>query len=450
MPDELPPPPPARFDGPGKPDCPICQGMGYVRAEVPVGHPQFGKMLVCPCRQVDIARQRLERLRRLSNLEALAHYTFERFAPEGHGLPPDKRANLRMAYESARAYADHPEGWLVLQGGYGCGKTHLAAAVANARIELGSPALFLNVPDLLDYLRASFSPTAETDYAERFDMICHCELLILDDLGTESSTPWAHEKLFQILSTRYVHRLPTVITTNHTLEEIDGRLRSRIADPDVSQIILIAAPDYRQAGVYQDHELSSLTWHLDQTFESFDPRPDLPRETHENLKRALALARAYAANPEGWLILTGACGCGKTHLAAAIANHYQGVSGRAALFVFVPDLLDHLRATFNPQSAVSYDTRFDEVRNAPLLILDDLGTESATPWAREKLYQVFNHRYNAKLPTVITMARTLENLSQADPRMAARMADVSRCTVFAIEAPDYRGGPATRRKKRRT
>ncbi len=41
---------------------------------------------------------------------------------------------------------------------------------------------------------------------------------------------------------------------------------------------------------------------------------------------------------------------------------------------------------------------------APLLILDDLGTESATAWAREKLYQLFNYRYNARLATVITSA----------------------------------------------
>ncbi len=54
----------------------------------------------------------------------------------------------------------------------------------------------------------------------------------------------------------------------------------------------------------------------------------------------------------------------------------------------VPDLLDHLRATFSPSSTVSLDRRFEEVRTTPLLILDDLGTQSATPWAREKLYQI--------------------------------------------------------------
>jgi DNA replication protein DnaC len=112
----------------------------------------------------------------------------------------------------------------------------------------------------------------------------------------------------------------------------------------------------------------------------------------------------------------------------------------------VPDLLDHLRATFNPQSVVTFDQRFEELRRAPLLILDDLGTESATPWAREKLYQIFDYRYNARLPTVITTAQPIEDL---DPRLASRMLDVSLCTLFAIMIPPYRGGATPKKKKPR-
>jgi len=69
-------------------------------------------------------------------------------------------------------------------------------------------------------------------------------------------------------------------------------------------------------------------------------------------------------------------------------------------------------------------------------VLDDLGTESATAWAREKLYQLFNYRYNARLPTVITTAVPIEQL---DPRLASRMLDGIRCTFFVLEAPSYRG-----------
>ena len=104
--------------------------------------------------------------------------------------------------------------------------------------------------------------------------------------------------------------------------------------------------------------------------------------------------------------------------------------------VFVPDLLDHLRATFSPASTVSLDRRFEEVRTAQLLILDDLGTQSMTPWVREKLYQLFNYRYSAKLPTVIT---THDHVKEVDPRLLSRFEDKRICEICAITAPAYRG-----------
>ena len=427
--------------------CPICKGIGYLRADVPVGHPDFGKLVPCTCRLVELAEQRVAMLRTLSDLEILSRMTFETFIHEGHGLPPDKCDNLRWAYEEARSFAENPQGWLVLKGGYGCGKTHLAAAIANACVERGQPVLFITVPDLLDHLRAAFAPTSPTAYGARFEEVRTAPVLILDDLGTESSTSWAQEKLFQIINYRYNAHLPTVITTNHELEEIPLRLRSRLVDPDLTRIVSITAPDYRRAGVAQDQsDLSSLGLHVHQTFENFDPRKgELPREGEENIKRAFDIARGFAEAPRDWLVFTGTYGAGKTHLSAAIAN-YRVAQGHPALFIVVPDLLDHLRATFNPQSAVSFDKRFEEVRRAPLLILDDLGTESATPWAREKLYQIFDYRYNARLPTVIT---TAVNIDEVDPYLRTRMLDIARCTIFEILAPAYRGGVSRRKKTTR-
>jgi DNA replication protein DnaC len=183
--------------------------------------------------------------------------------------------------------------------------------------------------------------------------------------------------------------------------------------------------------------LSSLVLHEDQTFESFNTRRwELGEEEREGLERAYKMARDFAEDPRGWLVLSGPYGCGKTHLAAAIANCRVG-QGHAALFVVVPDLLDHLRATFNPTSTCTYDHRFEEVRTAPLLVLDDLGTESASAWAKEKLYQIFNHRYNARLPTVITTSNREDDI---EPRLATRMFDETRCTFVLITAPSYRGG----------
>jgi len=387
----------------------------------------------CDCQAAAQQQARLDGLRRASNLGMLSRQTFDTFVPDGFGLAPHVQANLRRAFEMCRAYAEQPQGWLLLRGRYGCGKTHLAAAIANYRIAQGHSAIFMVVPDLLDYLRAAYRPDTDSSYDEQFDAVRNVPLLILDDLGTQSTTPWAQEKLFQLLNHRYNALLPTVITTNRELEEIDPRLRSRLADTELCQVLTILAPDFRQAGT-EGSELSSLCLHGDQTFESFDTRGrELARDERDNLRNVLEVARNYAAAPQGWLVLMGEYGCGKTHLAAAIANE-RVANGHPALFVVVPDLLDYLRAAFNPSSTTSLDRRFDEVRSAPLLVLDDLGTQSATPWAQEKLYQLLNHRYNAQLPTVITTSMSLEEL---DPRLRTRILDPRRVTALMVVAPSY-------------
>ncbi len=427
-----------RHYGAGDPNCPICGGVGYVSYNVPEDHPQFGKVLDCQCRQARAEAERRAALRRLGGLEALADKTFETFNPDGVGLPEKERDSLRRVVERCTTFAAQPQGWLALVGGYGCGKTHLAAAIANARIAAGQRVLFISVPDLLDALRASFRPDEEPAVAEAnpFEAARTIPLLVLDDMGVESPTPWAMEKLYQILNARYNARLATVITTNRSLEDLEMRLRSRLFDPDVCQVLPITAPDYRRSGVGAAHsDLNSLGLYEPMTFETFKARRDLTKDQKDNLSLVVQVARQYAEDPHGFLVLLGGYSTGKTHLAAAIA-HAQARQGVAVLFVTAPDLLDHLRAAYAPNSAVSYDKRFAEVRAAPLLVLDDLSTESATPWAREKLQQLINHRFNTRLPTVITTAQELEKLDQ---RLVTRLRDLRLSTIVALEVPPYLG-----------
>jgi DNA replication protein DnaC len=65
---------------------------------------------------------------------------------------------------------------------------------------------------------------------------------------------------------------------------------------------------------------------------------------------------------------------------------------------------------------------------------------------KEKLYQLFNHRYNAELPTVITSAETLEEM---DPRLRSRMLDKRLCRIYAITTPPYSGAVPTKSKTQR-
>ena len=103
----------------------------------------------------------------------------------------------------------------------------------------------------------------------------------------------------------------------------------------------------------------------------------------------------------------------------------------------VPDLLDHLRATFSPTSSATFDRRFEEIRTTGVLILDDLGTQSMTPWVREKLYQLFGYRANAERPTVITIAA--DSLASLDPRLASRLRDEHLCRIVSMAVPPFRG-----------
>lgn len=428
----------------GDPDCPHCHGQGYVRADVPLGHPNFGRLEICTCRLPAVKAAIRKRLYSLSRLDELKELTFESFNPSGgSGIGERQQASLQSAFDLCQRYAQSLEGWLLLQGPYGCGKTHLAASIANMCVSLGVPTLFLTVPDLLDSLRFTYD-SDETSFEDRFDQIRNAPLLVLDDFGTQSATAWAQEKLFQILNYRYINQMPLVITTNLSLEELEGRIRSRLSDPSLVVNVPIQAPDYRRHSEDDGQpELSSLHIHSHQTFGTFNMRKSdhLSTDDQHTLEDAFKAAMEYAEDPDGWMVFMGPYGSGKTHLAASIAN-YRASQGYPVMFVVVPDLMDHLRATFNPRSTVSYDRRFEEIRSAPLLVLDDLGTESATPWVKEKLYQLFNVRYNAKLPTVITTASTLDEI---DPRLRSRLGDRRLVQGFRITAPAYRGSRAKKR-----
>lgn len=372
--------------------------------------------------------------------------TFDSFKPQGRvGLGSIQVLSLENAYRQAFQYAKELKGWLVLNGGFGCGKTHLAAAIANQAVSSGMHTLFLTVPDLLDWLRGSFSG-GDTSFEDRFEEIRNIQLLVLDDLGTENATAWVREKIFQIINHRYLNRLPTVITTNLDIQRLEERISSRLQDTDLVLKVVIHAPDFRNPIQDEHSQLSTLHLHADSTFGNFRMRESerLPEEEQASLEKAFQAAHHFAENPAGWLTLMGTYGCGKTHLAASIGN-YRLSLGETPMFVVVPELLDHLRATFSPNSATSYDVLFNQVRTAPLLVLDDLGTESATPWAREKLYQIINYRYAAKLPTVITTSAEIEEI---DARIRSRMTDTRLCKIHAILAPSYRSGETPGRSVR--
>lgn len=224
--------------------CPLCRGAGYTTLAVPITDPNFGRLIHCVCKLQEIEERNFTELTRWSNLDAFSDKVFERFDAQVPGVDE--------ALAVARQYAQTPDGWLLLMGNCGCGKTHLAASIAlEVTRQHNLKALFTIVPDLLDHLRSTYHPTSPISYDERFEQVRSVALLVLDDLGTESPTPWAQEKLFQIINHRYNEKLSTVFTSNVDLDYMDYRIRSRLLDRRLCRHVYIEAADYRQRDVPQ-------------------------------------------------------------------------------------------------------------------------------------------------------------------------------------------------------
>jgi len=213
-----------------------------VRLDVPVGHPDFGKVVPCIACKV-VFRRRVRAFERFSSRIGRAlRQRFDNFRLDGA-----QRAAAE-AFQQARRFALQPTGWLVLYGPTGNGKSHLAAAVANHLIEAGErPVLFLTAPDFLSRLRQGLR-AGDASYDTLLDTARYADVLILDDLGAENPTEWAEETLFLLFNHRYQALLPTMVITNLKPEDLPPRIASRVFDRTSHTIVLNPAPDYRLQG----------------------------------------------------------------------------------------------------------------------------------------------------------------------------------------------------------
>lgn len=464
-------------DGPrpprtGRPDdsddrCGLCQGRGWVSRYVPVGDPDFGKLYPCQCQEPRIESERYDRLLKYSNLGRLTRFRFENL--ERHGLSGSEASKTQFlkAWEAARSYADAPRGWLTFVGPNGSGKTHLAVAIANHCIENDQVVFFSHAPDLLDHLRSSFGPTSEISYSDLFEQVRDVPILILDGLGSQSATPWAEEKLRQILNHRYNAELPTVLTTAVPIHELDPYITARVTADGLGKVVELAArveaDPLSDMGRIPENMLRTMT------FETFDPRGNkLRAEQRQSLESAYDAAEAFAEHPDGWLVLFSPggknvdgtsvgmkTGVGKTHLAAAIAER-QIRAGQQVMFFFMSRLVYDLRTLFWNEEG-RYGDMFQRIMNTPLLVLDNLRTSprfhdvdvegnqrtiyrrwlGGSPWAEDTLYDIVDHRYNNRLATVITSP---EDLTTPQGPIASRIQDPTISQLVRIDANDYRRG----------
>ncbi len=187
----------------------------------------------------------------------------------------------------------------------------------------------------------------------------------------------------------------------------------------------------------EQQDLRPVTWRG----RTFSPDAQL-----DYLYEALAAAKGYAAQPHGWFFVAGPPGAGKTHLTVAICNVLLA-RGMDAVYATVPDLLDHIKASWDedtPQDVLGL------VKTVPVLLLDDLGLEHPLGINEEKISTIINERAIRMLPTIFTSNGLIQDLQERYPRVVSRILEQIKDEVLILPVDDYRERQYLRRVHTRT
>jgi len=181
-----------------------------------------GTARACSCRERDV----IPRLLAAAGIPArYQNCKISTFQTSG-GAPPE-RTQLMKARAAAERYVEEfvqengafRQSGLLFIGPPGRGKTHLAVGVLRSLIErFRVRGLFVEFTSLIHQIQSTFDPNSPESKRQVLDPLASAELLVLDELGAQQSTPWVRDILYLIINTRYTRRLPTLFTTNYRLD----------------------------------------------------------------------------------------------------------------------------------------------------------------------------------------------------------------------------------------
>lgn len=169
------------------------------------------------------------------------------YYPDSAGISPKKR--MESIYNYCKSYAEDiskSSGSLLMYGATGLGKTHLSLAIAGKAVERGMGVIYTSAQNLFNRLeREKFGRSADENTEQT---IIECDLLIIDDLGAEFSTPFTVSALYNIINSRELEGRPTIISTNLDPAAVNKAYGERIASRLMSnyQLLKFDGSDIRQ------------------------------------------------------------------------------------------------------------------------------------------------------------------------------------------------------------
>lgn len=210
--------------------------MHWIHPNMENGKADFSRIEPCLCQKDRIKREKMQSLLSWCELPPeTERMTFETFR-SGRGL--------EEILTSARRMATGELNWLTIISEVNHGKTHIAVAICREWLKQDKPARYAYVPLLLEELRRGYQPGSDGSFDARYDHFLNVPLLVLDDLGTENSTPWAQEKLDTLVDYRLMHKLSLVVTTNLSLDKLSTRIASRLMRN--GKIVTVNTPEYHK------------------------------------------------------------------------------------------------------------------------------------------------------------------------------------------------------------
>lgn len=204
--------------------CSECKDTAYIEKD--------GKTVYCNCFLELLKKCACDQINKLSplSLSTFDSFNLDYYPNELNADGASPYLRMSKIYTYCKNYAKSFNGSgrsILMRGATGLGKTHLSLAIANEVLEKGYYAVYVSAPSVLSRLESAHFNYENAEEESLMQTLSDCDLLIIDDLGTEFSTQYTKAAIYNIFNNRLLKNKPVIINTNMTIRELEATYSQR-------------------------------------------------------------------------------------------------------------------------------------------------------------------------------------------------------------------------------